>query len=80
MHIGLSDVSPLTVTPALTNFAECAYVEGPVGVGGTESFSCRNEGVMGRFLIVQVEHNDALTICEVQVYESEYMMFFIWWD
>ena len=77
MHIGLSDISPLTVTPALTNFAECAYVEGPVGNGSTESINCRNGRVMGRFLIVQLEHNEPLSICEAQVYESEYIMFII---
>ena len=75
VHIGLTDVSPLTVTPAFTNFAECFYFDGPVGNGGTESFNCHDGGIMGRFLIVQVEHNEPLTICETQVYESEYVLY-----
>ena len=72
IHIGLSDVSPVLVPPSLTNFAQCAYFDGIVGNGATQSFSCPGEGVTGRYLIVQVEHSDVLTICEAEVQESKY--------
>ena len=71
IHIGLSDISPLVEAPALTNFKMCAYYEGPITDGGAERFRCNNRGVTGRYVIIQVETNEPLQICEVKVYTGE---------
>ena len=65
--MGLSDVSPLDETPALTNYVECAYYEGPMGNGETKTFQCNGGHVIGRYLIVQLENSEVLTLCEVEV-------------
>ena len=72
MYIGVSDTSPVDVTPALNNYKQCVYYEGTVGEGETKTFQCTGHGgVMGRYLIVQVATNEPLTLCEVEVEEGE---------
>ena len=47
---------------------QCAYYAGPVSNAGSENFTCATGGVTGRYLIVQVEHSEPLTLCEVEVF------------
>ena len=69
IRIGTTDVSPLSATPALTNYELCASYDGPVGAGATQTFYC---GSSGRYLIIQLQKTDILTLCEVQVQEGVY--------
>ena len=55
------------ITPALNNFDLCASHDDPIGNGMTKSFGCQS---YGRFLIIQKEGPDILTLCEVKVFEG----------
>ena len=75
IRIGLSDVDPQSDPPNLSNYKLCTYYANIVGAGETKAFYCDNGAVMGRYLIVQTELTNVLTLCEVQAYESELSYF-----
>ena len=66
VRIGVSNVSPTTRVPALGNFDVCFYYYGVYGAGETRTFPC--PGGLGRYLIVQLEQKQYLTLCEVKVF------------
>ena len=55
------------ITPALNTFALCAAHKDPIGNGVTQTFLCQS---YGRFLIIQKEGPEVLTLCEVKVLQG----------
>ena len=53
----------------LSSYPLCAYREEPIGSGETFNFVC-NQVLSGRYLIIQLNHSDPLTLCEVEVNEG----------
>jgi len=72
LTIGTTNVSPLLVEPNLTNFDVCATFDDIVPAGDTRAFECTTKG---RYLIVQINGLECLTICEAKVYGGLYLTF-----
>jgi len=66
--VGLTDVSPAVTAPTLWNYDVCAQYPGVVGEGATVNLTCTSCMPLRRYLIIQIEINDALNFCEVEVY------------
>ena len=65
-RVGVTNISPLSVAPTLTNYLLCGKYN---GVPPYESQVICAEGIKGRYLVIQLEgHNGYLTLCEVEVY------------
>ena len=69
IRIGTTDVSPLSSAPDLTNYELCATHDEPLGAAVTQTFLC---GSYGRYLIIQLQKMEILTLCEVQIFEGVY--------
>ena len=65
--MGLTVESPADVTPSPGNYDVCTTYVGPVGSGATETLYC-DAGTAGRYLIVQLDKQEELTLCEVEVF------------
>ena len=53
------------ITPALTNYDVCAEHDDVIPDGVTRSFCC---SAHGRYVIIQLELQGVLTLCEVKVF------------
>ena len=73
--IGLTDVSPAITAPTLWNYDVCAQYPGIVGDGATVYQPCTSAMPPRRYLIVQVELDDYLNFCEIEVYVSGKLIF-----
>ena len=51
----------------ISSYPLCAYHEEPLGRGETINIVC-NQVLSTRYLIIQLNHSDTLTLCEVEVY------------
>ena len=56
------------VHPALDNYAVCVTRVEAVGRGRTQTFGCR---ARARYVIIQLQGSDVLTLCEVQVFAGD---------
>ena len=65
--VGLTVESPADVTPSPGNYDVCTTYVGPVGSGATVTLYC-DAGTAGRYLIVQLDKQAAMTLCEVEVF------------
>jgi len=70
IRIGSSNVSPTKRVPALYNYDVCFNYYGVFGAGETRTFPCL-AGV-GRYVIVQLEQKQYLTLCEVKVFAETF--------
>ena len=70
VHVGITDTSPNDVTPSLDNYDVCATYLDSVGAAATVTLFCA-EGTAGRYLIVQLEKQEQLSLCEVEVFIGE---------
>jgi hypothetical protein len=66
--IGTSDNSPVEQRPDLDNFDACTYFYGVMAAGERKEFRCLNRG---RYLVIQMEQKNYLTMCEVEAYAGE---------
>ena len=64
-------MSPEVAIPTVHNMKVCACQDIPVNKGETQAFPC---AASGRYLVVLMEKTDALTLCEVEVYEGNLYM------
>ena len=68
VYIGALDFLPQSDTQIkLLTYPICKYIEGPIGPGVTEIFTC-DQMLSGRYLIVQLNSSEILTLCEVEVF------------
>ena len=67
IRIGTTDVSPEVLAPAVHNIKVCACQDTPVVDGATQVFQCKETG---RYLVVLLEQEEILTLCEVQVFKG----------
>ena len=69
--IGTSYTSPNVLAPdPNNNYDVCATLDGPVPDEPMHSFVCQT---MGRYLIVQLNANNHLQLCEVQVFTGDFV-------
>ena len=68
-HFHMDDqlCSSIPTTCPISSYPLCAYREEAIGSGETVNFVC-NQVLSGRYLIIQLNHSDPLTLCEVEVY------------
>ena len=67
--IGASYNNPTKITPSDTNMDVCYRQGGALVEGGTRSFECSNVTLTrGRYVVIQLQKTEKLTLCEVQVY------------
>ena len=68
--MGVGDVEPRDqqdVTPTELDARRCGQVTTSVGGGETVTLMCPQDGVTGRYLIVQIRgRHEYLTLCEVE--------------
>ena len=67
IRIGTTNVSPDVVPPNVQNIKVCACQDSPMGNGETKKFHCE---ATGRYLVVLLEKEGYLTLCEVEVFEG----------
>ena len=67
IRIGTTDVSPEVLAPTVHNVKVCACQDTPVDDGATQAFQCKETG---RYLVVLLEQEEILTLCEVQVFKG----------
>ena len=67
IRIGTTDINPNTTAPTLSTIDVCASQDTPVGSTGT--FLC---GPTARYLVILLNLNEYLTLCEVEVYEGKH--------
>ena len=53
-----------------STFTHCAYVPGQLDAGETRVVQC-NQAVQGRYVTVNLEQKNALTLCEFQVHGTQ---------
>ena len=67
--VGLTNVSPLTVTPTLWNYTLCGQYPGAVPAGATVSLYCQDNLPPFRYVIVQFPlEDDFMNVCEIEVH------------
>ena len=70
--VGLSDTDPASVPPVLNNYDVCTTYPGLAADGAVLSLDCtQTAGPTGRYLIVQLQGTNYLTLCEVEVFECK---------
>ena len=68
MHVGASDVLPRDqelMTASEFNLKVCGFHGGAVADGATVLIECPPGQATGRYLVVQLDGNNFLTLCEV---------------
>ena len=73
VHVGLTDVVPRNhqmMSLSAFKLRECGLYSGPVPIGTTVTIPCPDGGVHGRYLVVQLDGTDYLTLCEVTAAEA----------
>ena len=68
IRIGVTDIDPMEQTPTMDNMNVCACQNRPIAKGSTERFPC---WAHGRYLVILLEGNLALSLCEVEVFEGK---------
>ena len=71
IHLGVTNMDPAQVKPDVEkdNFDVCATWDGAVGAGVSQPLRCMAKG---RYVIIQLQKTEYLTLCEVKVYAGEY--------
>ena len=70
--VGLSDTDPASVTPVLNNYDVCTTYPGPAADGAVLSLDCtQTDGLTGRYVIIQLQGTNYLTLCEVEVFDRK---------
>ena len=64
-QVGTSNDSPQTKAPAISNYNVCAKQATAVGAGETKALKC---DATARYVIVQLNGYQYLTLCEVEVW------------
>ena len=64
--VGVSYDNPTKNAPIVGNYPVCANVTDAIGPGKLEKIPCTNT-VTGRYLIIQFQKRESLTLCQVQV-------------
>ena len=68
--IGVTNNSPVEVTPAFTNYLLCEHYLGTVPSAGNHTATCP-PNLVGRYVIVQLNYYEALHFCEAQVFAGQ---------
>ena len=69
-NIGVTNNSPVEVTPAFTNYLLCEHYLDTVLSARNHTATCPPY-LKGRYVIVQLNYNGILQFCEVQVFAGE---------
>ena len=73
--LGLTDTSPDQLTPMVGKYDQCATQVPALGRGEIKEFSCNQQG---RYVIVQTNTRNYLTLCEVEVYGGKKHLTYIY--
>ena len=68
IYIGVTDVTPVPLTEMLPEEHQltlCAFIEPPLDPSEVRRVECPPGGVTGRYLVIQTDTTDPLTLCEV---------------
>jgi len=66
--VGLTNISPLDLTPTLWNYTLCGQYPGAVPASATVSLYCPYNLPPFRYVIIQFPINDQMNFCELEVF------------
>ena len=74
IYIGVTDVTPVPLTEMLPEELQltlCVFIEPPLDPSEVRRVECPPGGVTGRYLVIQLNTNSALSLCEVTAEKLE---------